>query len=262
MDEAVAFLGFGEAAQAFAGATGWRGPVRAYDRLTDAAATRDGKYADYRRCKVVGVKTSADALSGAPVVISLVTADQALACARDAAAHITPGSLYCDMNSVAPATKAAAAGYIAAAGAHYVDVAVMAPVHPLRLAVPLLLSGAHAQQAAAMLADRGFSAARIMPGDIGRASSVKMIRSVMIKGIEALTAEMIQAADAAGVRDEVLASLGSDWNARADYNLDRMRVHGLRRAAEMEEVAQTLEDLKVPPLMTRGTIIWQRNQAA
>ncbi len=130
----------------------------------------------------------------------------------------------------------------------------MSPVHPARLNVPLLLSGPDAEEGAAILSALGFAEVRTLPGDVGRASSVKMIRSVMIKGIEALTAEMLLAGVAAGVTDEVLASLGSEWLARADYNLDRMLVHGRRRADEMREVAKTLEALGIDPLMTRGTI--------
>lgn len=90
-----------------------------------------------------------------------------------------------------------------------------------------------------------------------------MIRSVMVKGIEALTAECVLAADAADVLDEVLASLDASekarpWDARADYNLDRMLVHGLRRAAEMEEVVKTLDGLGTGAAMTRGTVERQR----
>jgi hypothetical protein len=91
-----------------------------------------------------------------------------------------------------------------------------------------------------------------------------MIRSVMVKGIEALTAEMIQAAEAAGVTDEVLASLDASdkampWRARAAYNVERMVTHGLRRAAEMAESATTLAELGVEPVMTAGTA--RRQQA-
>jgi hypothetical protein len=68
----------------------------------------------------------------------------------------------------------------------------------------------------------------------------------------------VLAAHRAGVVDEVLSSLGGDWMQKADYNLERMLAHGLRRAAEMEESARTLEDLGVAPLMTRGTIARQR----
>ena len=93
-----------------------------------------------------------------------------------------------------------------------------------------------------------------------------MIRSVMVKGIEALTAEMMLAADAAGVTDEVLASLDASekaqsWAARAAYNLERMTTHGLRRAAEMEESAKTLIGLGVEPVMTSGTVRRQRELA-
>ena len=69
------------------------------------------------------------------------------------------------------------------------------------------------------------------------------------------------AAERAGVVDEVLCSLGDGWHAKAEYNLERMRTHGVRRAAEMEEVAKTLDALGVQPLMTRGTIQRQREMA-
>src|SRR3546814_5787444 len=117
----------------------------------------------------------------------------------------------------------------------------MAPVAPAVRAVPVLLSGSHAAEAAQVVADMGFSNISLAGEDIGRASTIKMLRSVMVKGIEALTAEMVLAARRAGVADEVLASLGEDWSQRAEYNLERMTRHGQRRADEMEEVAKTLD---------------------
>ena len=205
--------------------------------------------------------SAADALAGAQVVLSLVTASSALQAATDDAPFIAPGALWIDMNSVAPDTKRSAASVIEAAGGRYVDAAVMAPVQPAALAVPLLLSGAHAAEAAQVLAQLGFSNIRLAGEDIGRASTIKMLRSVMVKGIEALTAEMVLAARRAGVADEVLGSLGEDWSQRAEYNLERMIRHGQRRADEMEEVAKTLETLGVEPLMTNGTITRQREMA-
>ncbi|HEX7741541.1 MAG TPA: DUF1932 domain-containing protein, partial [Sphingobium sp.] len=152
---------------------------------------------------------------------------------------------------------------IEAAGGHYVDVAIMAPVDPAGLSAPLLLSGGRATEARDRLGALGFANARVVGDVVGRASSIKMIRSVMVKGIEALTAECVLAAEAAGVLDEVLGSLdasekGRPWGERADYNLDRMLVHGLRRAAEMEEVVKTLEGLGAGAAMTRGTVERQR----
>jgi hypothetical protein len=109
-----------------------------------------------------------------------------------------------------------------------------------------------------MLAALGFGNLSEAGATVGRASTIKMLRSVMYKGLEALTAECLIAAERAGLRDEVLAMLEADWADRAGYRLDRMMVHGLRRAAEMEEVARTLEGLGMEPLMTRGTIARQR----
>jgi 3-hydroxyisobutyrate dehydrogenase-like beta-hydroxyacid dehydrogenase len=253
MAHRIALIGFGEAAQAFAAAADWRGAAAALDIRTDAA-----KQADYAAHGVTGCEHAREALAGTPAALSLVTADAALAAARGYAPFLTPGTLWFDMNSVSPETKRAAEAAVTAAGGRYVDVAVMAPVHPKRTAVPLLVSGPDAEASASVLRDLGFSDVRCIGPRIGDASAIKMIRSVMVKGIEALTAECVLAAHRAGVVDEVLSSLGGDWMQKADYNLERMLAHGLRRAAEMEESARTLEDLGVAPLMTRGTIARQR----
>jgi 3-hydroxyisobutyrate dehydrogenase-like beta-hydroxyacid dehydrogenase len=263
MGQRVTLIGFGEAGQAFAGAEGWRGDTRAYDKLTDDPATREVKQADYCRVGVTAADSAAEAIAGTPLVLSLVTADQALAVAREAASHIAPGALFCDLNSVAPGTKRASAEAIEAAGGRYVDVAIMSPVNPARLAAPLLVGGPHAAAAETPLRTLGFSNLRVVGGAVGQASAIKMIRSVMVKGIEALTAECMLAAHEAGVAGEVLASLdvserARPWAERADYNLDRMIVHGLRRAEEMAEVVKTLEDLGVEPALTRGTVKRQR----
>jgi 3-hydroxyisobutyrate dehydrogenase-like beta-hydroxyacid dehydrogenase len=140
---------------------------------------------------------------------------------------------------------------------------VMAPVHPAGAATPLLVSGSHAEDGARLLRAIGFTAVRAVAGGVGRASSIKMIRSVMVKGIEALTVECFLAATQADVLDEVLASLDvgpapACWAERANYNLDRMMAHGLRRAVEMEEVIKTLEALGAGNAMSRGTVEWQR----
>src|SRR5690606_33538388 len=110
----------------------------------------------------------------------------------------------------------------------------------------------------------GFTNVRLAGEEVGRASMVKMVRSVMIKGLEALSAECVGAAWRAGVLDDVIASLdaswpGADWASRANYSLDRMMVHGLRRAAEMREVVKTLESLGQSAEMSRATTIQQQS---
>ncbi len=253
----VSLIGFGEAGSTFARAGQWR--ARGFDLLPE----RNGEMAE---AGVAPCASAADALSGASLVLSLVTADAALGAAQVAAPLLAEGAIWCDMNSVAPETKRTAARVIEGAKGRYVDVAVLAPVEPARLAVPLLLSGPSAEAAKEALAALGFTNLRVVGAEVGRASAIKMIRSVMVKGVEALTAEMMLAAEAAGVAEEVLASLDASdrpkpWAEKAAYNLERMTTHGLRRAAEMEEVAKTLTALGVAPVMTEGTVHRQREMA-
>ncbi len=249
MAQTLSLIGYGEAGRTFAQAGGWRAEARVFDvKPLQAAYQEDG---------IGGCATLPDAVINASVILSVVTADQALFVAQEAAQHLTSKTLFFDMNSVAPDTKRAAAAVIEAAGGRYVDVAVMAPVNPQRLSVPLLLSGPHAEAGQDVLIALGFTNARIVGNDVGRASTIKMLRSVMYKGVEALTAECLMACERAGVTQEVLGSFGNDWSTQAEYRLDRMMVHGERRAAEMAESVKTLEALGIEPLMTRGTVARQ-----
>ncbi|QIK77790.1 NAD(P)-dependent oxidoreductase [Sphingomonas piscis] len=256
----MCWIGFGEAATTFA--RGLAHPGRAFDLRDDNPMVAAMEAAGVRRCS-----SHAEAASGAALVLSLVTADQALAAAQSVAQASLGGALYFDMNSVAPDTKRAAARTIQAAGGRYVDVAVMAPVQPKARGVPLLVAGPHAAEGASALAKIGFSSVDIAGESVGDASAVKMIRSVVVKGMEALSAECALAADAAGVLDQVVASLDASWQAqnwagRFDYNLDRMMVHGTRRAAEMDEVVKTLDALGSGSVMSRATAERQRRIGA
>jgi len=252
----IGIIGFGEAGATFAKAASWQERARVFDIAKSRLATMTG-------LGVMPCRDMGEAVTGAAIVLSLVTADQALQVARECAGLIAPEALFCDMNSIAPGTKREAARAFADAGRRYVDVAVMAPVNPARMAVPLNISGPDAQEAESRLRDAGFTRTTVVGDAIGRASAIKLVRSVMVKGLEALTAEMMLAAHAEDVAEAVLASLDASektisWATRADYNLDRMLVHGRRRAAEMAEAAQMLRDLGIDPLMTQGTVTRQQ----
>lgn len=262
----IAFIGFGEAAAAFV--AGWGGDharrVRAYDIKTDhpAAMVREGKLADYGHAGVTGCLSVSEALAGATLVFSTVTADQALAAAESAVGHIERGALYLDCNSCAPGTKRRAAAVITDTGGRYVDVAVMAPVHPALHRTPLLVGGPAAEDGVAALGQLDMNA-KPVAGEVGAASSIKMIRSVMIKGLEALVAECVLAGRRAGVDATVLETLeatfpGFEWKRRAAYMLERVMTHGVRRAAEMREVALTVEELGLDADMAHATVQWQQ----
>lgn len=264
-------IGFGEAGQAFALGLLSSEPtqntplsIRSFDRQTDSTtpAQAEAKWQDYARVGVSGHVTRAGAVDGSVAVFSLVTADQSLIVAQGVACELAGGTLFFDGNSVAPGTKRAAAQAVEAAGGAYVDCAIMAPVHPRLHQTPLLLSGPHAACAAALCADLGMNATPL-DGPVGHASSVKMIRSVMMKGLEGLVAECVLAGRKAGVEQMVLDSLevtypGFGWHQRSAYMLERMTRHGARRAAEMEEVAKTVRDLGFSGAMAEATVGWER----
>lgn len=266
--ERIAFLGFGEAARAFL--EGWRtraefaARVTAYDIKTDSpdAAVREAKRADYAAAGVVGAASAVEAVAGAQIVVSVVTADQAHAAALAALPGLPSGAFFLDCNSCAPQTKARSAERVEAADGFYVDVAVMAPVHPRLHRTPLLISGPRAQAAAPLLAALDM-AASIHEGPVGSSSAIKMLRSVMIKGLEALVCECVLAGRKAGVDEVVLASLdetfpGFDWPKRSAYMLERVMTHGVRRAAEMREVALTVDLLGLEGAMSHAAVGWQQ----
>lgn len=268
MIDRLALIGFGEAGCALA--QGWgrsrSAGIRVYDVKSSKAEHAEEFKSRYSEFGVSGCDSSAEAVSGAKLVLSVVTADQALAAAMAAARHISPGTIWCDLNSCAPSTKRKAAEAISAAGGIYADVAVMSPVHPRLNMVPLLVSGNRAEEAAARLAELPMSP-RVVQGGVGAASTIKLVRSVFVKGLESLMAELAFSAAKAGVEEEVFESIArthpdADWRERARNSLGRMLAHGERRAAEMEEAARMVEDLDLPNDMSRASAAWQRRIAA
>ena len=116
-----------------------------------------------------------------------MTADQAEVAALSAR-DLKKGALFLDGNSCSAQTKRRNSEIITQAGGCYVDLAIMAPVKPDLKAVGLLVSGAHAGRAHGFLTDIGLNS-RVVGGDVGAAASIKMIRSIAIKGMEAVLAE-------------------------------------------------------------------------
>ncbi|MEO8675309.1 MAG: DUF1932 domain-containing protein [Casimicrobiaceae bacterium] len=258
-DRSLAMIGFGEAGRILAGglrASG-RFDVCAYDILIHEPAARGPMLSAAVERQVTMAESNREAIHGARIIVSAVTAASSTDVARETASALVPGQIFADLNSVSPGTKRGNAKLIEGAGGHYVDVAVMAPLPPYGLKVPILLGGAKAADLVALLAPAGMNF-EIVADDIGTASAIKMCRSVMIKGMEALVVECLLGARHYGVEDRVLASLEETfpqmkWDERADYLVSRVVVHGRRRAAEMREVAVTIREAGLEPFMAGAT---------
>jgi 3-hydroxyisobutyrate dehydrogenase-like beta-hydroxyacid dehydrogenase len=255
----IALIGFGEAGAIFGADLAAAGcDVSMYDILLDDDATRSAMLARAEQAHVRAQDSFAAAVSNADLVISAVTASSSGDVAALAGRHLRAGQFLLDINSVSPGKKQWSSQAVEASGADYVESAVMAPVPPYRLKVPMLLGGRCADRLAAQLSRFGMNAQAIS-NEIGVASAVKMCRSVIIKGIEALAVESMRAARHFGAEKQVLASLNETfpsmgWDKELpDYLISRVAEHGRRRASEMREVARTLEDAGFEPTMAAAT---------
>ena len=255
----IAMIGFGEAGSILATDLAAAGrEVATFDILFDATATRGPMLEKARHAGVRGATSFDEAVRGADLVVSAVTASSSHEVAGSAGKVLRAGQTFLDINSCSPASKRANAQLLQGSGADYVEAAVMAPVPPQRLKVPMLLGGRRAKELAVQLNALGMSATAISE-DIGVASAVKMCRSVVIKGLEALTVESLLAARRFGAEREVLTSLQATFpqmgwlDKLPDYLVSRVAEHGRRRAAEMREVGHTLEDIGMDPLMALAT---------
>jgi 3-hydroxyisobutyrate dehydrogenase-like beta-hydroxyacid dehydrogenase len=199
----------------------------------------------------------ADLAAQSDFIVSAVTASQAVTVAETCAKAVKQGAWFLDFNSASPGAKQRAAAMIDGAGGRYVEGAVMTSIPPYRIKVPLLLGGGDAATLAPLLVELGF-AAKVASNKLGVASAVKMCRSVMIKGLEAMVIESFTTARAYGVEDAVLASLketfpGIDWEKQGAYFFQRVIEHGRRRSEEVREVAETVREIGLTPWSAQGT---------
>lgn len=267
----IALIGFGEVGQRFGREFRETGKfdIATYDILfnnsAEGAALRDKARAQ----QIEACASAAAAADGAQIVFSCVTATAAKDVAKEAGDYLTPGQFFVDINSVSPETKRADAEAVGRSGADYVECAVMAPVAPYGIKVPILLGGKHGTALAAILNPAGMRM-EMASEVVGQASAIKMCRSIMIKGIEALAVECFLTSRHYGVEETIIASLEEtfpemDWEKLAGYLIGRVVQHGRRRAAEMREVADTERAIGLTPLMALATAErqdWLADEAA
>lgn len=253
----ISIIGFSEAGQAFAAGLRRAGAdVRTHDvRLkggADSAALLDAA----RAADVTAAEDLEQAVNWAEIVLSAVTAGSASTVAREAAPILGPGSIFLDLNSISPKEKAVGAACVEAGDGAYVDGAIMSPVAPHGHATPILAGGARAPDAADKLSALGMSIT-VVGTEIGTASAVKMCRSIVMKGIEAIVLEALVTASRFDVAEQVVASLarsypGIDWPQRSAYLIGRVVKHGRRRVEEMQEAAVTVREAGLEPIMAEA----------
>jgi 3-hydroxyisobutyrate dehydrogenase-like beta-hydroxyacid dehydrogenase len=263
-------VGYGEVGRTFsAGLHAHFQSTQVWDlKLADGTPTRDAMHAQAVAAQVTPVEGVEALCAQSDFIISAVTASNTLSVAEAVAPHLRAGTIFLDLNSASPGTKQQAAKLTEAAGGRYVEAGVMTSVPPYGIKVPMLFGGALAAELAALLNAMGMDA-KAVATEIGVASAIKMCRSVMIKGLEALVIESYSTARAYGVEDHVLPTLAEtfpsiDWEKQGAYFFSRVVQHGQRRAEEMRESARTVSEAGFAPTMASaiaGKQQWVADQA-
>jgi 3-hydroxyisobutyrate dehydrogenase-like beta-hydroxyacid dehydrogenase len=251
----IGFVGFGEAAYHIA--KGLRQPgissISAFDINVTEKLRQRAQDAGTRL-----VDTNQELAESCDIMLSAVTANQAMNAAEQNAPFLTQAHIYADLNSVSPGLKQSIARVIEASGARFAEIAMMAPVPPYGHKVPMLAGGDGAQAFVDQLTPFGISA-EIVSREVGTAAATKMFRSIIVKGMEALLTECVLGASRYNADERVFASLAEtfpaiNWKELADYMVGRVVVHGERRAREMEEVAATLREIDIEPIMAEAIV--------
>lgn len=259
-DLKIGFIGFGEAGYHLARGLRSAGAdhLRAYDINRETPGLGPVIKSRANETCVPLLDSPQELARECEILFSVVTAASALEAAEQMAPHLRHHHYYADLNSVSPETKRSIARVISDVGARFVEAAVMAPVPPSGHRVPMLLGGTHAAGFAALLAPTGMRM-DVVSDQVGAAAAVKMCRSIIVKGLEALLFECALGAVRYGAGERVFASLdetfpGMNWSRLAGYMMSRVVEHGERRARELEEVAATLRAAGIDPIMAEATV--------
>ena len=199
-----------------------------------------------------------EALRDADLALSTVTTSVARAAAESCARHLKPGQVYLDLNATEPQAKKEMAPIIEAAGAKFVEGALLGAVGVTGAKTEILLGGPHARAAEELLAGKLGLNARFYSEEIGNASMFKMLRSVFSKGMEALLIEFLVAAERAGLREdlwnEVVTLFASQPFEKVALNWVRSHSGAhVRRRHEVSQVVDVLRGLGIEPVMTSAT---------
>jgi 3-hydroxyisobutyrate dehydrogenase-like beta-hydroxyacid dehydrogenase len=196
------------------------------------------------------VKQSDVLLSIVPPSVAGAVEDQVAVAVRATGAQL----LYADCNAVAPSTAQGIATTLLSAGARFADAGIIGPP-PTRPGNRIFASGAGARDLQALGAF-GLDV-RVLSGDVGQASGLKMCYAAMTKGLQALGAELLVAARLLGVEIPLRDEQNEGANLAAvrqfvERALPTMPPKAYRWIGEMEEIARCFEDLGLPGRMLLG----------
>ncbi|MEI7672885.1 MAG: NAD(P)-binding domain-containing protein [Deltaproteobacteria bacterium] len=208
----LGFIGFGEAAFHISSGLHEAGvsQIVAFDIMAADASLGPLVRSRAESAHVSLMHSLQEMLGIATIIICATSAKYALSIAREAKDYLREGQLYADLNSASPKVKQEIAAIIAQTGALFVDTAVMELVPPHRHKVPMAVSGSGAKQFETLLSPYGMNVTYINE-QAGSSSTIKMLRSIFMKGLTSLLLETLTASRKAGVEKEIMASISKTY---------------------------------------------------
>jgi 3-hydroxyisobutyrate dehydrogenase-like beta-hydroxyacid dehydrogenase len=248
----IGFIGFGEVARTLSQRMKeMGGEIMAYDKFADRVKEKA------EELRIPLIEKMAGLVHSCTLILSTLWPDAALESAKEAAPLLSPNQIYCDMNSVSPETTEEIQQVISPTGADFVKIGIMAGIPDRGFAVPLIVGGAKAKEVEEILSSLGLTI-RAISLDPKHPAAIKILRSVCLKGLVAVTYEMLRGAEKYGVSDQILES-ASEVMSKASFKdilsnwIASTAIHARRRAKEMEEAIETLEKAGIDPVMSIGT---------
>ena len=248
----IGFIGFGEVARALSQRMKeMGGEIVVYDKFPD----RVKKKAEELKIPLLG--KIEDLINSCNLILSTLWPDAALEVAKESAPFLSPSQIYCDLNSISPETTEEIQKVISPSGANFVKIGIMASIPDRGFAVPLIAGGTKAKEVEKIFSSLGLTI-RAISSDPKHPAAIKILRSVCLKGLVAVTYEMLKGAEKYGVSDQILES-ASEAMSKASFKdtlsnwLASTAIHARRRAKEMEEAIETLEKAGIDPVMSIGT---------
>jgi len=253
----IGFVGYGELGQCItAGLSAAGADVGVFDLFVEAPETVKSLQDKADQAGIILAKTRAELAERSDIFISAVTCSDAVTAARQMAPYLSEKHIYVDLNSTSPAVKKDVCAVIEGAGAKFVEIGVLGGIPTMGYKVSLLLCGDEAETVAACLSGFGMDTECII-GKTGAAAAVKMFRSIVVKGIEALFLECVLAAEPYGATEQVLETIEQNYPGvgkdLANFFMTRTANHAERRSHEMEEVAETLRAMGLDPIMAEAS---------
>jgi len=255
----LAFIGFGELGAALAERLGGAGSgeMRAWTRERSDPAAEQALATRLRDAGVARRPSLRDAVEGAGIVLSAVPGSASREIAEQVAGLLDPDTLFVDLTAAPIADKEAGAEAIAKAGGLYADAAVLGAVAAPG-ALRIVASGPGAGPWVQTARSEGLELElETLDGPAGLATRLKLLRSVYMKGRDALIVETLVAARRCGLEERLAASIDVPgervpFPELADRVLRSLAIHAGRRAAELNGAGDAVAATGVEPLLSRA----------